>query len=121
MALKHRRYKLLLDENFPPRTYFPTCNNLHNVKHIKHDFNQAGTEDSKVYEFAETKKRLLVTFNEKDFRKLAARSSKTGIIAVSQTLPLDQIDKKLTALLRRKKPGALYRNFNSLTGEPLLT
>lgn len=83
----------------PKRSLLPTLNRRHNLKHIAIDLNLGGSKDSEVYELAVRLKRLLVTFNEKDFIEYAAESRKIGIIGVSQTMSLDQIDKRLLALL----------------------
>ena len=77
--------------------------------------------DIKVYEFARRDKRLVVTYNEKDFRKLADKSEDTGIIGVSGNLSPEQIDTKLTALLLKSKPKDLYGKFAPLSGVTKVT
>jgi predicted nuclease of predicted toxin-antitoxin system len=111
------KHKLLFDENMPQRQSFPRLNELFDVKHIRDDFHQGGVPDSQVYELAIHQQRLIVTYNAKDFIDLAARSSQTGIIALSPSLPLHQIDTKLTALLIRNTSKALCGKFTNLTGE----
>ncbi len=46
------RYKLLLDENFLPRSRLPLLNKRYDIKHIKSDLKQIGFTDPQVYEFA---------------------------------------------------------------------
>lgn len=118
MPRKFRKYKLLLDENFPLRQRFLLLNSRYNVKHIKGDYKQIGLIDEAVYERAKKERRLIVTFNDKDFREIAARSKNTGVIGVSTNLAPDQIDKKLTAFLRKAKPKDLFGKFKYIHGEP---
>ncbi len=56
------KHKLLLDEGFPPRMYFPRLNERFDVKHIKTDFRKIGLPDAEVYAFAVMLKRLIVTY-----------------------------------------------------------
>lgn len=111
------RHKLLLDEGFPYRTKLPRVNSRYDLKHIKGDLGRSGLSDNKVYEIAEKMGRLLIIFNIKDYKKLARKSSKTGIIGISQNLSTEQIDKKLTALLAKSGPRQLYGRFTPITGE----
>ena len=62
-------------------------------------------------------RKLVVTFNGDNFKPLAAKSKETGIIAVSDHVPNEQIDKKLTALLLKSNANALQGKCTSLTGE----
>ena len=111
------KHKVLLDENMPPRQRFPRLNNRFDVKHIREDINQAGLKDPPVYELAKTLNRLIITFNGDDFKKLVSQSAQTGVINVSTNLRNDQIDTKLTALLTKSSPNALFGKFADLTGE----
>lgn len=95
------KHKLLLDENFPIRSYFPILNRRFDVKHISADYNQSGLSDPKVYKIACKEGRIVVTYNTKDFEKLVEASSETGVIGVSVNLIFEQIDKKLTSLLTK--------------------
>src|SRR5437588_10800656 len=99
MAHRFHKHKLLLDENFSSRLKFPRLNGLFDVKHIRDDLNTIGLPDSQVYRLAAKLKRLIVTYNAKDFQTLALRSLDTGVIGISPNLPSHQIDTKLTALL----------------------
>jgi len=101
----------------PPRTYLERLNHLFDVKHIALDLRQGGISDELVYKEAMKSHRLIVTFNEKDFKPLAERSSQTGVIYVSNNLSMEQIDTKLVALLVRSTPNALAGKFTALTGE----
>lgn len=111
------RFKLLLDENFPPRSKLSRLNHRYSLKHIKEDLNETGLEDPQVYKIAEKLERIIVTFNDKDFRGMVGESKKTGIIGVSTNLSNEQIDKKLTAFLKKKRPCDLYRKFHYISGE----
>lgn len=117
MPRKFYKFKLLLDENMPPRHRFPRLNSRFNVKHIRDDLNRNGLKDQPVFILAAKLNRLIITFNGADFVKLANKSRKTGIINISANLRYDQIDTKLTSLLTKSKPSALYGKFTDLTGE----
>ena len=114
MATKFHKHKLLFDENMPQRQTFPRLNELFDVKHIRDDLKNAGLANPQVYTLAATLKRLLVTYNIKDFRQLASQSQDTGIIGISPNLPLHQIDTKLTALLLRSSEKALRGKYTAL-------
>jgi predicted nuclease of predicted toxin-antitoxin system len=117
MPKRFYKFKLLLDENMPPRQRFPRLNSRFDVKHIRDDLNQAGLKDPPVYELAKALNRLIITFNGDDFKKMVVQSTKTGVINISQNLRNDQIDTKLTAFLTKSSPSALFGKFNDLTGE----
>ncbi len=117
MAPRFHKHKILLDENFPPRLTYSRLNGMFDVKHLRDDLNKGGITDAQVYELASKLERIIVTFNSKDFRALASRSSTTGVIGVSPLLPTHQIDMKLTALLVRSSEKALLGKFTSLTRE----
>jgi predicted nuclease of predicted toxin-antitoxin system len=115
MPKRFHKHKLLLDENMPDRSTFPRLNALFDVKHIRDDLNSSGFSDPHVYDLAVKLHRLLVTYNVKDFKKLASRSKATGIIGVSANLAPSQIDTKLTALLTKSTPAALQGKYTSLS------
>ena len=117
MSAKFHKFKLLLDENMPARRQFEQLNHLFDVKHIAVDLKKGSIKDELVYEEAVKLHRLVVTFNGDDFKPLAQKSKETGIIAVSDNVPNEQIDKKLTALLIKSNANALQGKFTSLTGE----
>ena len=117
MPKRFYKFKLLLDENMPPRQRFPRLNSRFDVKHIRDDLNQAGLKDPPVYELAKTLNRLIMTFNGNDFKEMVVQSTKTGVINISQNLRNDQIDTKVTALLTKSSPNALFGKFTDLTGE----
>lgn len=114
MVKRFHKFKLLLDEGFYRRHRFPLLNEYHNIKHITGDFHKEGLPDIYVYEFARKQKRLIVTYNEKDFRDLAIKSKDSGVIGVSGNLTVKQIDIKLTALLNKNTPKDLYGKFTPL-------
>jgi Domain of unknown function (DUF5615) len=114
MTRKFYKHKLLLDEGFPPRSYFPMLNHRFDVKHIKSDLKQIGLPDDKVYAFGIQLRRLIVTYNEKDFKPLAPQSKETGVIGVTPTTPYAVVDKKLTALLTKSSENAPRGKFTVL-------
>ncbi|HCS79214.1 TPA: hypothetical protein DIV55_05765 [Patescibacteria group bacterium] len=116
---RHRklfRHKLLLDEGFPVRSYFPRLNARYDLEHIKEDLHLSGISDHNVYEIATKEGRLVVTFNEKDFAELI-KNKVAGVIAVSATLTNDQIEKKILALLSRSSAKELFGKLTSISGE----
>ncbi len=124
MAHRFHKHKLLLDENFAPRFKFPRLNGLFDVKHLrddlKHlrdDLHKNGISDAQVYDLAVKLKRLIVTYNAKDFKALAPRSQDTGIIGISPNLSSQHIDKKLTALLVKSNEQVLQGTYTTLTSE----
>ena len=117
MPKRFYKFKLLLDENMPPRQRFPRLNSRFDIKHIRDDLNQAGLKDQPVYELAKAFNRLIMTFNGNDFKEMVVQSTKSGVINISQNLRNDQIDTKLTALLTKSRPSALFGKLTDLTGE----
>ncbi len=101
MPRKFYKHKLLLDEGFFYKKDLPLTNSIFDVKHIKADYKLEARPDPEVYEFAKEKKRILVTLNVKHFKPLASLSKLTGVIGVSDNISLEQLDKKLTALLNK--------------------
>ena len=117
MPKKFHKYKLLLDENMPARTKFSRLNSLYDLKHIRDDLHIIGMLDPQVYEFARREHWLILTFNGDDFKDLAEKSKATGILFISDNLADERIDTKLTALLSKSTPNALYGKFAAVTGE----
>lgn len=111
------KYKLLLDENMPNRNNLPLLNKMFDVKHISSDFKRAGIFDPEVYKFALQQNRFIITRNVKDFKKLASLNKTIGIIGISENLPFDQVDKKLTSLLTKSKKSDLFGKFTYISGE----
>lgn len=115
MTSRFYKHKILLDEGFPPRSYFPRLNQRFDVKHIKSDFKKVGLPDEAVHEFAVEQKRLIITYNTKDFKRLAEKSKDTGVIGVSALMPYAHIDNKLTALLTKSSQNTLYGTYTPLS------
>lgn len=111
------KHKLLLDENFPIRIHFSTLNSRFDVKHVGADLNQEGSSDPEVYALARKEGRLIVTRNIKDFQELALKSNDTGVIGVSPNLTFKQVDKKLTALLKKTTKKSLFGKLTTISGE----
>lgn len=117
MTKRFYKHKILLDENVHYRSYFPTLNKLFDVKHITEDYNQIALKDPDVYKYAVKEERILVTFNIKDFRELAKTSKKIGVIGISSNMPLNIIDKRLTAFFRKASEKSLLGKLTTITGE----
>lgn len=113
---KRTRYNLLLDEGLPPKDRFPTLNNLHTVKHIKHDLKRGGAKDSIVYDVAAKEKYIVIVFNTKDFEPLIDEN-KPAVISLSTGLSNKQIDLKLCKLLKKIKPSEQNGHLISLSNE----
>lgn len=107
MTSRFYKHKVLLDEGFPPRVYFPHLNQRSDVKHVKSDLRKIGLPDREVHALAAEKKRLVVTYNAKDFKRLAETNKDTGVIGVSALIPYSHIDNKPTSLLT-KRTQTLY-------------
>lgn len=117
MPRRFYKHKLLLDEGFLLRKRLPILNSRFDVKHITADLGHEGLNDEKVYKLGALLKRLIVTFNDKDFKDFANKSKNTGVIGISTNLTADQLDKKLTALLTKAGPRELFRKFVYISGE----
>src|SRR3989344_8497518 len=101
MPSRFYKHKLLLDEGIFPRKSLKRINGRYNIRHIKHDLHKGGVTDKEVYEVAKKQKRIIITYNIGDFRKLAKKSQDTGIIGVTQGFTPDQLDTKLNSLLSK--------------------
>lgn len=115
MPPKFFKHKLLLDEGLYQRKSLPRINNRYNIKHIKHDFRRGGIKDKEVYEIARKQKRIIITYNIDDFRKLATQSKLTGVIGITYSLTPDQLDTQLNSLLSKSSENSLYGKYTSLT------
>ncbi len=115
MVHKFYKHKVLLDEGFPPRLYFPRLNERFDVKHIKDDFRKIGLPDEQVYAFAVQLQGLIVTYNAKDFRRLAQNSKETGVIGVPALMLYHHIDTKLTSLLTKSTQNDLQGTYTALS------
>lgn len=114
MVKIHHKYKILLDENMPPRLAFPLLNHHFNVKHIDHDFKKSGVSDREVYHIAVAEKRIIITRNIKHFIPLAGIKEDVGIIGIAPHWQPDQIDKKLVAFIKRINPKVLAGKYETL-------
>lgn len=117
MAPRFYKHKIIFDENFPTRAYFPLLNSKFTVKHIAKDLNKSGWSDKQIYKFASQNNMIIVTFNIKDFVKFIDISHHAGVIGVSHNLSNDDIDKKLTALFSRSSEHTLFGKVTHITGE----
>lgn len=105
-----------MDEGLYPRKSLPRINNRHDVKHIKHDLNNAGVKDKEVYEIAIEQKRIIVTYNTRDFKKFAKLNKNSGVIGVGQRLTPDRLDTKLNSLLSKSPEKSFYGKYTPLGG-----
>jgi len=117
MVRKFHKHKLLLDEGFPVRSYFPLLNRRFDIKHITQDFKQVSLSDKQVHQFASYYERIVVTLNIKDFKPLSPTNKNTGVIGVSANLSYDQVDKKLTSLLNNSTKKQLLGKLTVVSGE----
>ena len=115
MTHRFYKHKLLLDEGFPPRSYFRNNNQRFDVKHVKDDLRKIKLPEEEVYALAVQMKRLIVTYNAKDFRRIAGNSQDTGVIGVGALTPYHHIDTKLTFLLTKSSPTALQGTYTALS------
>ncbi|OGH09664.1 MAG: hypothetical protein A2152_01075 [Candidatus Levybacteria bacterium RBG_16_35_6] len=115
MPRKFHKHKLLLDEGLYPKNVLRRTNNRHNVKHIKHDLNKGGIKDEEVYEIARKQKRIIITYNNDDFRKLAKKSEDTGVIGIAQGITPEELDKRLNSLLSKSSGKSFYGKYTPLS------
>lgn len=118
MPPRFYKHKLLFDEGLYTRRSVRCINNRYNIKHIKHDLRKGGVSDEEVYILAREQKRIIVTYNVGDFKKLAKQSSDTGIIEVPQGLTPDQLDIKLNSLLSKSSEKSFYGKYTPLMKSP---
>ena len=117
MTKKFHKHKLLLDENFPVRSYFPKLNSRFDLKHLTADLNLTSLSDPKIYKLAQKEGKIIVTYNIKDFAPLVEGDTKSGVIGISPSLSADQIDKKLTAFLNKSTKKSLFGKLTVISGE----
>lgn len=108
MPRKFRKYRLLLDEGLAPRERFKVLNSRHNLVHVKHNLRKAGISDSEVWKIATREKRVVITYNIRDFERFPTLNKNAGVIGISNYLSVEQIDKKITSLLSKSKLQDLY-------------
>ena len=117
MKKRFYKHKILLDENVHYKTYFPVLNSFFDVKHITEDYHKVGLSDLQIYKYALSLKRIIVTFNIKDFHELALTSKKIGVVGISSNMPVEVIDKKLTAFFKKASKNSLLGKLTSVTKE----
>ncbi|MEK7570761.1 MAG: DUF5615 family PIN-like protein [Patescibacteria group bacterium] len=117
MVKKLYKYKILLDENMPPRSDFPRLNEYFDVKHIDHDLGKGGVSDQEVYLIAVSQKRIILTHNIKHFLTLSGTKNDVGIIGIPPSWQSSQIDMKLISLLRKNTPKMLTGKYINLGQE----
>ena len=114
MTTRKKRFKLLLDEMLPRKDRFPQVNNYHNVRHIVHDLKKPGSSDEDVIKIANKLNRIVITKNIKDFRMLGEKY-KVDIFGVTETIPFERLDKRISAILRRRKYQKMSGRFTKIT------
>lgn len=116
MPPKFYKHKLLIDEGIFPRRSLRRINNRYNIRHIKHDLHHGGITDKAVYELACRQNRIIITYNIADFKKLALKSHKSGVIGITHSFTPDQLDSKLNSLLSKSSEHKFYGKYTSLRG-----
>lgn len=101
MSPKFYKHKLLFDEG------------LFSRKRLKR-LNSPGIKDEKVYELAVKQKRIIVTYNVRDFKKLAKQNKNVGVIGISQGFTPEKLDLKLNALLSKSSEKSFYGKYTPL-------
>ena len=107
----HKEHKILLDENMPNRSKLSRLNGIFHVLHIRDDLRKTGLKDPEVYNLAKENKRILVTFNGNDFRKLVKKTDEVGVISVPATMSLEKIDKNLSSLFIKSTESTFRGKF----------
>lgn len=117
MTSRFYKHKILLDENFPNKSFLPILNSKFTLKHIAKDLKHDGWPDYQIYNFAAKNKMIIITFNIKDFVDFVDINQNTGIVGVSHNLSNEDIDKKLTALFTRSSKRILFGKLTTISGE----
>ena len=104
-----------MDEGISPKKSLKRINSRYNIKHIKHDLNKGGIKDEEVYEIARKQKRIIITYNIGDFKRLAKKSKDTGIIGITQGITPEELDKRLNSLLSKSSEKSFYGKYTSLS------
>lgn len=112
------KFKLLLDEGLPPTKKFPRLNQRFNIKHVVLDKNLQGAKDEELCKIAILESRIIITLNDKDFKKLVMKYKLMKVVGLSANLTTDQIDKKLTALLVRHKNKQTLGRHTYISSDP---
>lgn len=120
MPPKFYKHKLLLDEGIFSRQSLKRINARYDLKHIKHDLHKGGITDREVYKIAQQQKRIILTYNIKDFKILAKQSKETGIIGVTHDLTPDQLDSRLNSLLSKSTEKSFYGKYTALSKPSLI-
>ena len=107
------RFKLLLDEMMPRRERFPHLNNFHDLKHIVHDMKKPGIKDSQVIMMAKRNGRILLTKNVKHFIG-SCGDKKVDLIGVGDLVGFEEIDRKVSAYLRKRKTRKMTGIFQNI-------
>mgnify|MGYP001579570198 CR=1 FL=1 len=115
MPPKFYKHRLLLDEGLYPRKSLKRVNGRHNIRHIKHDVHKGGITDIEIYKLACAQKRIIITYNIKDFQKLAVKKKDSGVIGITAKLTPDQLDTKLNSFLSRHPENSLYGKYMALS------
>jgi hypothetical protein len=87
------------------------------VKHIAHDYKSAGVSDDKVFGLAFRDKRILVTKNVKHFRPLLS-DYKVDVIGVTEAVGPEELDKAITARLRKWGKTEMSGRFTAIVRAP---
>ncbi|MEU2869730.1 DUF5615 family PIN-like protein [Streptomyces olivoreticuli] len=113
MPKQFHKYKLLLDENVPPRSLFPRVNQRFDVQHVSLDLHQGGIDDIAVYRLATKEQRIIISQNWRHFLKLVGTDDDVGVIAVTGN-DWVRMDGQLASLLVRYGPAHFRRKVLTL-------
>ena len=117
MPPKFYKHKLLLDEGIFRRQALKRLNNRYDIKHVSHDLKKDGISDQEVYDIARKQRRIIITYNILDYKKLVPQSNRTGVIGVTQRLTPDKLDTKLNSLLTKSNEKTFYGKYTPLGNE----
>ena len=102
---KRAKLKLLLDEMVARKDHLPQTNCFHDLKHVVHDYHQAGLSDPEIAELASKQGRIIITKNVKHFRPLAIKKQ-VGVIGISDNILPGVLDDLLFAKLHYWVPSS---------------
>ncbi|MDO8639126.1 MAG: DUF5615 family PIN-like protein [Candidatus Daviesbacteria bacterium] len=104
ISKKKKKFRLLLDSAFARSSAFPNLQKKVNLIHVVWDLKLSPqVEDEEIYQKATNEKRIVLTINFKDFKKLA-KEGKAGVFGVESQLSNEDIDKKVCKFISGKNP-----------------
>lgn len=101
---KKKKFRILLDSAFAKIELFPNLKKKSNLAHAVHNLGLSSqAEDEEIYQKATSEKRIVLTINFKDFKKLV-KVGKSGIFGIESQMTNQEIDKRVCGFISGKDP-----------------